>query len=92
MKGEHCCGPDHDKEFFDEVNAVFAKFPEAAKRYAIQCIDHETDILNIDFETTAALKRIENGKIIVEFVPRESMGDRVCCVWSAGRCIQWWDW
>ena len=94
MEAEHKCGPDEDAAFFDEVLQVFNKHPDSARNYAVRCIDHETDLMGIDFEKQRGVMRIEddNKTIIKEFQFQEAAGDDenletesaggiICCEW-----------
>ncbi|MFF7443723.1 hypothetical protein [Streptomyces sp. NPDC008122] len=82
------CGPQSDIEFFDALNKLFAQYPEAADKYAIKCMTMELDTLKIDFRKQEGVSRIEDGRIITEFVdqdPTRSNAD--CCCWWHGECI-----
>lgn len=94
MKKKPACGPDRDPEFFGELDKLFARYPEAASRYAVTCLRMETEILKIDFSKQVGVSRIDDGRIITEFHDRDKREDsptgrgRPCCAWkpSAG-CI-----
>lgn len=98
MTTEHCCGPDHDSKFFDAVSELFKRFPQMAGKYAVTCVDHETDLMKIDFQQQIAISRIEGSRIITEFRDRSEPGteSEVCCQWCTdpnGRqycCRAWW--
>jgi hypothetical protein len=86
---EHDCGPDGgDAEFFNELAPVFEKFPDAARKYVIRCIDHETDIMKIDFEKMIGIARIEGDRVITEFrdktLPPDGtdLAPSICCQWD----------
>ena len=94
---EHCCGPEHDKAFFQEVFAVFAKYPDEGRKYCIACLDHETDQMGIDFTQQVGIKKIEGNRVITDFVTREELdtiraekGGLDCCLWWNGQCSSWW--
>jgi hypothetical protein len=97
---EHRCGPDYDKEFFDDATAVFKKHPAAAKRYCIKCIDHEVDLLKIDFDKKVGSVRVDGDKIIKEFHDRSSVDENTlrggCCEYAIDpvtgkrKCIVYW--
>lgn len=95
---EHNCGPTGDTDFFEALGAVFDKFPDAAKNYSISCIDHETDIMKIDFKKQTALARIEGNRVITEYRDTENFAASglICCKWwresdSTWTCLQRWD-
>lgn len=98
MSDEHCCGPKYHGDFFNEVLAVFKKHPEAARNYAIACIDHETEMMGIDFATTVGINKIDGNKITTEFTNKErwkqineATPTSKCCKWDKdGNCIEWW--
>ena len=85
---EHDCGPDGgDAEFFNELAPIFEKFPDAARKYVIRCIDHETDIMKIDFKKSIGAARIDGDRIITEFPDRTLMvgpdaTPSICCQWD----------
>ncbi|MGW5850216.1 hypothetical protein ACWFQ8_20080 [Streptomyces sp. NPDC055254] len=91
MKAKPACGPERDPEFFRELDSVFAKYPEAADRYAVTCLRMELETLKIDFSKQQGVSRIEDGRIITEFHDRDDATPRrrACCAWkpSAG-CIR----
>jgi hypothetical protein len=99
MPTDHACGPDHEKEFFDALLAVFNQFPEAAKTYAVSCIDHETDIMKIDFTKEVGIARIEGKRVIMDFHDRGAasvVSDLICCKWwresdSTWTCLKRWN-
>jgi hypothetical protein len=75
----HCCGPDHDVEFFKEISEVMRRFPALAGKYQVACVDHETDILNIDFSTKVAFKQIIGNTVVTEFIDRSEVTTASCC-------------
>ncbi|MFI8823771.1 hypothetical protein [Streptomyces sp. NPDC053431] len=86
MNTKPACGPERDPDFFDEVDKLFARYPEAAGRYAVACRRLELDILKIDFDKQVGVTRIEDGRIVTEFVDRDTVeGTRsahhACCEW-----------
>lgn len=94
---KHACGPEHDAEFFADIQKVMHKHPRLAGKYHIVCVDHETDILKIDFEKMGALKRIEGNTIITEFRPLKELEatSSACCSWLCPvgghcRCTDYW--
>ncbi|MFN0021535.1 MAG: hypothetical protein ACKVP0_25060 [Pirellulaceae bacterium] len=95
---EHCCGPDHDKAFFKAVTKLFKKFPDLANKYAIECVDHETEIMNIDFGKQVAVSKIVGKKVITEFTTikkAERIPTKVCCRWITDwegnlHCVRYW--
>jgi hypothetical protein len=83
---EHDCGPDGgDAAFFDELDPIFRRYPDAARKYFIRCVDHETEILRIDFSKMEGLARIEGNHVITEFRARGdeiATPDTICCQWE----------
>ena len=68
----HQCGPQFATRFFTAVHdAVIAA--NVHSRYLISCVDHETQILGVDFKQKAGITRVENGRLITEFVKRDSL-------------------
>ncbi|MFJ6104931.1 hypothetical protein ACIQHY_28500 [Streptomyces sp. NPDC092359] len=88
MKAKAGCGPQSDPEFFDALNELFAQYPEAAAKYAIKCMSMELDGLKIDFGRQVGVSRIEDGRIITEFVDRGTTRGGNCCAWKHDECIQ----
>jgi len=93
---EYKCGPETDPDFFNELQMVFDKFPDAAQKYSIACMLLEKNTLRIDFEKQTGISRIEGHQIITEFRdigdgPPTSVGNP-CCEWGFGfggrRCIR----
>ncbi|MEH6373189.1 hypothetical protein V7793_02315 [Streptomyces sp. KLMMK] len=83
MNTKPACGPERDPDFFEEVDKLFAKYPEAAGRYAVTCRRLELEVLKIDFKKQVGVTRIEDGRIITEFFDRDQV-ERVgsgCCEW-----------
>ncbi|MFF9864136.1 hypothetical protein ACF1G0_01710 [Streptomyces sp. NPDC013953] len=86
MDAKPACGPERDPEFFEEVGRLFAKYPEAAGRYAVKCRRLELEILRIDFQKKIGVTSVEDGRIVTEFVDRDTVDDpseltRMCCEW-----------
>jgi hypothetical protein len=98
MARKHQCGPETDAEFFSQIADLMKRYPAMAKKYHVVCVDHQTDMMKIDFSRSAAVSRIEDQRIITEFKDRASIGsDRMdCCSWcfidNSGRykCCGWW--
>jgi hypothetical protein len=92
MKTKPACGPERDPEFFDEIDKVFARHPEAARRYAVRCLRRELDVLKIDFSRQVGLSRVEDGRIITEFYDRDDdkvrSSHHACCEWHEGHCYE----
>ncbi|MFE3198031.1 hypothetical protein [Embleya sp. NPDC059237] len=94
MKTKPACGPQRDPEFFEEIDKLFAKYPEAAGRYAVSCLRLETVVLKIDFERQVGVSRVEDGRIITEFHDREDDIVRLyrhtsCCQYVHGyECVR----
>ncbi|WP_086750209.1 hypothetical protein [Streptomyces scabiei] len=83
MSTKPACGPERDPEFFDEVDRLFAKYPEAAGRYAVKCRRLEVEVLKIDFSKQVGVKHIEDGRIVTEFLDRDKAerSSSGCCEW-----------
>ena len=82
---EHACGPNHDTAFFDAIDEVFDRFPEMATKYVIKCVDHETEIMNIDFNDKIGVSQIEGDRVVTEFRDRaDDAGilSEKCCQWK----------
>jgi len=94
---EHACGPTSDVEFFDAVLEVFNRFPEVAKNYSIECVDHETDIMKIDFKKETGIARIAGKRVVTDYASREELAaGLICCKWwrendSTWTCLKRWD-
>ena len=88
-------GPEIDTAFFEELGEVFARHPEAARRYAVHATDMEVDELEVDFDRQYAVARPEEDRVVTEFWDRETLTTHsggACCEWRyvGGRweCIQ----
>lgn len=95
----HACGPVHDSEFFADIQKVMAKYPHLINKYHITCVDHETDVMKVNFDKTVGVRKIEGNKIITEFRPRSEFATEVesrpCCSWycpigSSCQCTSRW--
>ncbi|GAA2380750.1 MULTISPECIES: hypothetical protein [Streptomyces] len=85
------CMPDEDVEFHNAIKEVFLKYPEAQRRYALSSLALE-DEMGIDFDKKVGVSRVEDGKIITEFVDRESViRMQLCLKWNFDytRCLHW---
>ncbi|GAA2788113.1 hypothetical protein [Streptomyces showdoensis] len=87
MTTKPACGPQSDPEFFEALNKLFDQYPEAADKYAIKCMTLELDYLKIDFRRQEGIARVEDGRIITEFVDRDPTRSQDCCGWHHGECI-----
>ncbi|MFF4421593.1 hypothetical protein ACFY04_12530 [Streptomyces sp. NPDC001549] len=87
MTTKLACGPQSDPEFFDALNKLFDQYPEAADKYAIKCMRMELDGLKIDFGKQVGVSRIEDGRVITEYVDRDPTRGHDCCGWWHGECI-----
>lgn len=87
MHDEHRCGPEHYPEFFDQIDAVFKKFPEAARKYSLKCTWHEQSVLKVDYAKVIGVSRIEGKKIITEFKKRADVDTKKLA--SPGGCCQY---
>lgn len=87
MATEHQCGPAQDKEFFEEIAAVMKRYPDAANKYLISCVDNKMNDLKINHKEEVFRSRIEGRRIITEVVKRSAMSmvpdtpDWPCCEW-----------
>ncbi|MGP4014406.1 hypothetical protein [Saccharopolyspora sp. 5N708] len=89
-KNELKHGPDIDSEFFDELHAVFQKFPDVARKYAIRstCLE---DYLGKDMKENKKVYRIEGDTIIAEIrAGSVCPPSHFCCEWvdeGSWRCL-----
>jgi hypothetical protein len=86
MKARTAAGPTVDTAFFEALDEVFTKHPEAKLRYAISSTALETNVLRVDFDRQRAVARIEGNQIITEF-PDHDDGEGpphsiACCTWG----------
>ncbi|MDH6604477.1 hypothetical protein M2164_000112 [Streptomyces sp. SAI-208] len=81
------CGPQADPEFFKALNKLFEQYPQAADRYMVKSMSLELDVLKIDFRTQVGVSRVEDGRIITEFVDRDPTRDRDCCGYWHSECV-----
>jgi hypothetical protein len=63
-------GPTADEAFFEELGAVFEKFPRMARKYSVQSMGQDKGTLKIDFEKQIGFSRIEDKKIVTEFMEK----------------------
>ncbi|MFE1771484.1 hypothetical protein [Streptomyces sp. NPDC059008] len=91
MKAKPACGPERDPEFFEELDKLLARHPEAARRYGVSCMRAELDILKIDFDKQVGVSRIEDGRIVTEFYDRDDdivrSAHHACCKWVDHKCV-----
>lgn len=87
MNAKAGCGPQSDPEFFDALNKLFAQYPEAADKYAVKCMTMELDVLKVDFRKQVGVSRIEDGRIVTEYVDRSVTRGGDCCGWWHGECV-----
>ncbi|MEV6581276.1 hypothetical protein AB0M92_24290 [Streptomyces sp. NPDC051582] len=66
-------GPKADPEFFEEIQELFKKHPEAAKKYSIRFVGGEIAALKLDFDQTVGLSRLEGNQLVTEFVDRATL-------------------
>jgi len=95
MEAKAAAGPDVDVAFFNELRAVFDKYPDAAPKYAIRSPHQEIGKLKIDFAKQHAVSRVEGTRIITEFENTPdpmAASHHACCEWykSGGRwrCVR----
>jgi hypothetical protein len=83
--------PNEETEFHDAIKEVFLKYPEAQRRYALSSLDLENE-MKIDFDRQVGVSRIEDGKVITEFVDREAVARmQLCLKWNFdySECLHW---
>lgn len=87
--GDEGAGPDVDVDFFAEIDSVFAKYPAVSHKYSIDTFPSEAEKLGVDLETHIGVTRYEKDRLIIEFVPRESLAirRRHCCRWRGDVCL-----
>ncbi|MET7622652.1 hypothetical protein [Streptomyces sp. NPDC005408] len=96
MKVKHACGPEADTEFFREIDAVLARYPAEAQKYAVRCLRLQSEVLHVDLGRQVAVSRVEDGRIITEFVDRDApqveAHHSACCAWTGvaphKRCVE----
>jgi hypothetical protein len=97
----HSCGPEGaDRKFFDALADVFDDHPGMLTKYAVSCVDHETDIMKIDLKKRVEISRIEGERIISVFGDRgesaAAAAGLICCKWwrssdNTWECLRRWD-
>src|SRR5215218_2452521 len=75
-----------DPDFFNELKAVFDKYPDTAQKYSIRCIAFEKDRMGVDFEKQIGISRIEGHQIITEFQDIDGGATQ-----AGFPCLEW-DW
>ncbi|MFE7511357.1 hypothetical protein [Streptomyces sp. NPDC057540] len=90
MDAKAGCGPQSDPEFFAALDDLFARYPEAADKYAVTCMTMQLDVLKIDFRRQVGVSRVEEGRLVTEYVDRDAATrtrSGTCCGWWHGECI-----
>ncbi|GGX06784.1 hypothetical protein GCM10010383_41020 [Streptomyces lomondensis] len=85
------CMPNEDAEFHNAIKEVFLKYPEAQGKYALSSLQLENEMA-IDWENEVGVSRIEDRKIITEFVDRKSViRMQLCLKWNFDytECLHW---
>ncbi|MET9868497.1 hypothetical protein ABZ322_36885 [Streptomyces sp. NPDC006129] len=85
------CMPNEDAEFHNAIKEVFLKYPEAQGKYALSSLQLENE-MEIDWENEVGVSRIEDRKIITEFVDRKSViRMQLCLKWNFDytECLNW---
>ncbi len=73
---DHQCGPAYAEGFFLGVRNA-ARAAHVSSKYLISCIDHEIDVLGIDFDSQAGItSRSGEGGLVTSFVDRVSVTKR----------------
>ncbi|MCF0077093.1 hypothetical protein [Streptomyces lomondensis] len=83
--------PNEDAEFHNAIKEVFLKYPEAQGKYALSSLQLENEMA-IDWENEVGVSRIEDRKIITEFVDRKSViRMQLCLKWNFDytECLHW---
>src|SRR5215207_2526255 len=101
MTEQQTCGPEVDSQFFNELQAVFDKFPDVAQKYSIRCVVPENekilsilgkDPMQFDFKRRVENYLIKGHQVITEY---EDIGDdepragsfNACCEWHDRKCV-----
>ncbi|GGU97016.1 hypothetical protein GCM10010495_04130 [Kitasatospora herbaricolor] len=85
-----------DIAFFEAVKAAFDQHPGAGGRYALASLTLE-NAMGVDLARKSGFSRVEDGRIITEFVDRDapvlrSTSHRTCRKWDFnGDCLDWWE-
>ena len=103
MADQQTCGPEVDRDFFNDLQAVFDKFPDAAQKYSIRCAGAENekilsilgkDPMQLDFQRRVGNYLIKGHKVITEFEEVDDAEPRAhgfhrCCERDDGNCVEW---
>lgn len=92
MKAKPKIGPTHDTAFFNDIQAVFEKYPDVAKGYSIGYIGGVVDGMGVDLDRQVGVSTVRGGEIVTKYVARSSRHDdgppdELGCfrwVWRAG--------
>jgi hypothetical protein len=81
----HEYGPGVDKEFFNALQMAVEKYPDAARKYAVRSRHLELETLGIDFTKRHGVSRVEDNRIVTEFVDNGDLtiagSHHACCEW-----------
>jgi len=81
MEAKETAGPEVDVALFNELGSVFAKYPDAARKYSIRWL-HQEIKLKIDLEKQTAVSRVEGSRIVTEFQAiSPASSHHACCEW-----------
>lgn len=82
-------GPAHDTAFFNDMEEVFDRHPEAAKNYAIRYFGQDATTLKVDFDNKVAVTNLQTGQLVTRFLDRgevektlEATPTTFCCEWT----------
>ncbi|MET9734493.1 hypothetical protein ABZZ79_28805 [Streptomyces sp. NPDC006458] len=95
MKAKPKIGPAHDTALFNDIQAVFEKYPDVAKNYSIGYIGGVVDVMGVDLDRQVGVSTVRDGEIVTKYVdrspgPRSGPPEEAGCfrwVWRAGEWV-----
>ncbi|GEO87656.1 MULTISPECIES: hypothetical protein [Alphaproteobacteria] len=63
---EHCCGPEYAADYFYGIRQA-AIAANTSNDYLVSCIDHEGEVLGVDFSKHYGVSSIVDGRLVTEF-------------------------
>ncbi|WP_406368264.1 hypothetical protein [Streptomyces sp. NBC_01546] len=72
MKAKPKIGPTHDTAFFNDIQAVFEKYPDVAKNYSIDYIGGVVDVMGVDLDRQVGMSTVRDGEIVTKYADRSS--------------------